>query len=69
VGLPSVELASLTSSNDFYGVGHGGGPVEALSKGIPNQRPRGGMVPTSPRAYLSKEGSTLLGGDAPLEDP
>ena len=34
VDLPSVKLASLTGSDDLSGVGHGGGPVEALSEGV-----------------------------------
>jgi len=34
VDLPSIKLASLTGSNDLSGIGHGGGPVEALSEGV-----------------------------------
>jgi len=36
VNLPSIELASLIGSHDLCGISHGGGPVEALSEGIPH---------------------------------
>jgi len=34
MNLPSIELASLTGPHDLRGIGHGGGPVEALSEGV-----------------------------------
>ena len=34
VDLSSVEQASLTGPDDLLCVGHGGGPLEALSEGV-----------------------------------
>jgi len=68
MNLPSVKLASLTSPHDLRGIGHGGGPVEALSEGVSYQRPRHGVVATSPRVYVFQELDALLTGDAAHKD-
>jgi len=68
MNLSSVELASLTGSHDLRGVSHGGGPVEALPEGISYQRPRRGVVATSPRVYVLQELDSLLTWDAVQKD-
>ena len=65
--MPSIKLASLTGSHDFRGVGHGGGPVEALSEGISYQRPRRGVVAASPRVYVLQELDSFLMWDATVD--
>ena len=66
--LPSVKLASLTGPHDLRGVGHGGGPVEALPEGISYQRSRRGVVATSPRVYVLQELDSLLTWDTTHKD-
>jgi hypothetical protein len=34
MGLPSIELAPFTGSDNLCGICHGGGSVETLSKGV-----------------------------------
>jgi len=68
MGLPSVKLASLTGPHDLRGVGHGGGPVEALPEGISYQRSRCSVVATSPRVYVLQELDSLLTWDATHKD-
>jgi len=68
MNLPSVKLASLTGPHDLRGIGHGGGPVEALPEGISYQRPRCGVVATSPRVYVLQELDSLLTWDAMHKD-
>ena len=68
MGLPCVELATLTRPDNFCGVCHDGWPVETLSKDISFQRPRRCVIATSPQVNLPKEIRALLVGDAPHED-
>jgi len=68
MNLPSVKLASLIGPHDLRGVGHGGGPVETLSKGISYQRSRRGVVATSPRVYVLQELDSILTWDATHKD-
>jgi len=68
MNLSSVKLASLTGPHDLRGVGYGGGPIEALSEGISYQRPRCGVVATSPRVYVLQELDFLLTWDAAHKD-
>jgi hypothetical protein len=52
VRLSRVELTPLAGAYNPSGVGHRGGPVEALSEGVPNECSRCYVVTASPRVYL-----------------
>ena len=68
MNLPSIELASLAGPHDLRAIGHGGGPVESLLKGISYLCSRRGMVATSPRVYVLQELDSLLTWDAAHKD-
>ena len=48
MNLPSVVLTPFASAYNLLGVGYYGGPVEALSKYVPNQGSRHGVVAADP---------------------
>jgi hypothetical protein len=52
VRLSCVELTPLAGAYNPCGVSHRGGPVEALSEGVPNEGSRCCVVTASPRVYF-----------------
>jgi len=48
MGLPRIELATFTGLDDFHGVCHSSGLVEALSKGVSHEHPRCGVLSARP---------------------
>ena len=69
MSLPSVVLAPFTGAYNLLGVGYYGGPVEALSKHIPNQGSKCGMVTTYPTMDIAQQKLPLFDGDTELQDP
>ena len=67
--MPSVVLALFTGAYDLLGVGYCSGPVEALSKCVPNQGSRRGVVTVGPTMDITQQKLPLLDGDAELQDP
>jgi len=63
MGLPRIELTTFVGSDDFRGVYHGSGPVEALSKGVSHECLWCGMMSTRPRVDFLEQAPTLLEGD------
>jgi hypothetical protein len=68
VCLSRVELTPLEGAYNPNGVGHRGRPIEALSKGIPNEGSRCYMVTASPRVYFLQEILSFGDGYASLEN-
>ena len=69
VSLPSVVLASFAGAYDLLGVGYCSGPVEALSKCVPNQGSRRGVVTVDPIVDITQQKLPLFDGDTELQDP
>ena len=55
VRLSSVVLAPFAGAYDLLGVGYCSGPVVALSKCVPNQGSRPGMVTTDPTVDITQQ--------------
>ena len=69
MGLPSVELASFTPTDDLLCISQCGGPVKALAKGFFDQRLRGRVMSADPGMDLEKKLLPLVGRDALHEHP
>jgi len=45
MGFPSIVLTPFAGTYNLFGVGYGGWPIEPLPEGVPDQGPRGRVVP------------------------
>jgi len=69
MGLLGIELTPVARAHVLYSISYGRWPVEALSKSVPYEGSRSGVVATSPRVQILEELSILFYGDAALQDP
>ena len=67
--MPSVVLAPFAGVYDLLNVSYYSGPVEALSKCVPNQGSRCDVVTTDPTMDIAQQKLPLFDGDAELQDP
>jgi hypothetical protein len=68
VGLAGVELAPFAGAHDLAGVGHRGGPVEALEERVAHKGSWRCVVAAHARVYVSKQLAPLRDGYASLQD-
>ena len=68
VCLPGIELATLVGPHDVSGVGHCGGPVEALPKRVAHEGARRGMVTADSSVDVPDQLLALGDGDATLQN-
>jgi hypothetical protein len=66
--LPSVVLAPFTGAYHLDSIGYGRGPVETLSKGVPNESVWHSMVGTHASVDIPKQFYLVFGGNEPLND-
>ena len=66
MSLPSVVLTPFAGAYDLLGIGYCSGPVEALSKCVPNQGSRRGMVTVDPTMDIAQQKLPLFDGDTVL---
>ena len=64
--MPSIVLAPSVGAHDLLGVGYYSGPVEALSKCVPNQGSRHGVVTADPTVDIAQQKLPLFNGDTEL---
>ena len=69
MSLPSIELASLTPTDDLRYLSQCSGLVKTLSKGLSDQRPHGRMMSVDSGMDLEEELFPLVGRDALHEYP
>ena len=62
--MPSIEIASLTPTDNLLCVSECTGLVETLAKGFPDQRPRGHVMSTDSSVDFEEELFPLVGRDA-----
>ena len=67
VCLPSIVLTPLAGANDVRRVVYCCRPVETLSEGVPDQRPRRGVVAAHTGVDVAQELLPLFDGDAALQ--
>jgi hypothetical protein len=68
VGLAGIELAPFVGAHDLAGVGHRGGPVEALAERVAHEGTWRCVVAAHARVYVPKELTPLRDGYASLQD-
>ena len=68
MSLSSVVLTPFVGAYDLLGVGYYSGPVKALSKCVPNQGSRHGVVTIDPTVDIAQQLLPLFDGDAALQD-
>ena len=66
VSLSSIVLAPFAGVYDMFSVGYCSGLVEALSKCVPNQGSRHGMVTVDPTVDIAQQKLPLFDGDTEL---
>ena len=66
--LPSVKLTPFASAHDLLGIGDYHRPIEPLAERIPDQSSRCGVMPTYSTVDIRQQLSSLLDGDASLQD-
>ena len=64
MSLPSIELASLTPTDDLLCIPQRSGPVKTLAKGFSNQQPRGHVMSVDSSMDLEEELFPFVGRDA-----
>jgi uncharacterized membrane protein len=69
VSLSSIVLAPFVGTYDLLGIGYCSGLVEALSKCVPNQGSRRGVVTVDPTMDIAQRKLPLFDGDTELQDP
>ena len=66
--LPSVKLTPFTSAHDLLGIGDCRRPIEPLAERVPDQSSRCRVMPTYSTIDIRQQLSSLLDGDASLQD-
>ena len=66
MSLPSVVLAPFVGAYDLLYIGYHGRPVEALSKHVPDQGSRRGMVIVDPTVDIAQQMFPPFDRDAAL---
>ena len=66
MSLPSVVLTPFAGAYDLLGIGYCSGLVETLSKCIPNQGSRRGVVTADPTLDIAQQKLPLFDGDTEL---
>ena len=64
--MPSVVLAPFIGAYDLLSISYYSGPVEALSKCVPHQGSRYGVVTADPTMDIAQQKLPLFDGDAEL---
>jgi hypothetical protein len=67
VGLSGIELIPFAGADDFFRIGHDGGPVEALAEGFSDQCSCGGVMTANPGVDLLQD--RFAAEDTLLQDP